>query len=125
MDINGKLNIGYNEALNTKLQNIKKSYETSSSSVFALPKDDDKPLTKETIENRKKLREVSKDFESLMINMMLKEMRKTVNKSGLTDAGMAEEIFEDMLYDEYSKEFAKNGSIGIADMIYNQMEKYV
>ena len=56
---------------------------------------------------------------------MLKEMRKTVNKSGLVDGGMAEEIFEDMLYDEYAKEFSKTKAFGLAEIIYNQMEKYV
>ncbi|WP_258075045.1 rod-binding protein [Brachyspira murdochii] len=60
-----------------------------------------------------------------MINQMLKEMRKTVDKSGLIDGGMAEQIFEDMLYDEYAKEFSKTKTFGLADIIYNQMEKYV
>ena len=39
--------------------------------------------------------------------------------------GMAEEIFEDMLYDEYAKEFSKTKTFGLAEIIYNQMEKYV
>ncbi len=71
------------------------------------------------------MRQVSEDFEALMINQMLKEMRKTVDKSGLADGGMAERIFEDMLYDEYAKEFSKTKTFGLADIIYNQMERYI
>jgi flagellar protein FlgJ len=53
---------------------------------------------------------------------MLNVMRKSVSKTGLMDGGMAEEIFEDMLYDEYAQKMAETGSFGIADMIYRQLE---
>ena len=43
------------------------------------------------------------------------EMQKTVEKSGLMDGGYAEEIFSDMLTDEYSKTMAKNANFGLAD----------
>ena len=43
------------------------------------------------------------DFESLFIKQMLDVMRKSVKKEGLLDGGMSEEIFTDMLYDEYAK----------------------
>ena len=52
---------------------------------------------------------------------MLNVMRKSVNKTGLMDGGMAEEIFEDMLYDEYAQKMAETGSFGIANMIYKQL----
>jgi flagellar protein FlgJ len=52
---------------------------------------------------------------------MLNVMRKSVSKTGLLDGGMAEEIFEDMLYDEYAQKMAESGSFGIADMIYRQL----
>jgi Rod binding domain-containing protein len=34
---------------------------------------------------------------------------------------MAEEFFEDMLYDEYAEKMAESGSFGISDMIYRQL----
>jgi len=37
--------------------------------------------------------------------------------------GYAEDIFEDMLYDEYAKEISKNESLGIAEQIYSSMAK--
>ena len=121
MNITDKYNLSIGTANLNKLYNTIREYQNYG--------------TKFSIENtsenaakefqKKRLREVSEDFESLMINQMLKEMRKTVNKSGLVDGGMAEEIFEDMLYDEYAKEFSKTKTFGLAEIIYNQMEKYV
>ncbi len=48
-------------------------------------------------------------------------MRKTVNKSGLMDGGFAEDIYEDMLYDEYAKNMASSTRLGIAEMLYKQL----
>ncbi|WP_017851099.1 rod-binding protein [Leptospira interrogans serovar Szwajizak] len=70
---------------------------------------------------RKKLYSVSVEFESIFVKMMLTEMKKTVNKSGLIDGGYAEEIFEDMLYDEYSKNLSSNSSLGLAEQIYQYL----
>ncbi|MDV6235164.1 rod-binding protein [Leptospira ellisii] len=70
---------------------------------------------------RKKLYSASVEFESLFVKMMLSEMKKTVQKSGLIDGGHAEEIFEDMLYDEYSKNLSSNSSLGLAEQIYQSL----
>ncbi|HPI13490.1 MAG TPA: rod-binding protein, partial [Spirochaetota bacterium] len=47
--------------------------------------------------------------------------RKTVHKGEMLHGGFAEEIFEDMLYDEYALSLSKNSSIGIAGMLYDQL----
>ncbi|PKA15595.1 cell division protein [Leptospira haakeii] len=70
---------------------------------------------------RKKLFDASGEFESIFVKMMLKEMKSTVHKSGLIDGGYAEEIFEDMLYDEYSKNLSANSSLGLAEQIYQSL----
>ena len=116
MNITDKYNLS--NANLSKLENYKKQYTNTSFSIY------ENNITKYD-EEKNRLRKVSEDFEALMINQMLKEMRKTVNKSGLLDGGMSEQIFEDMLYDEYAKEFSKTKTFGLADIIYNQMEKYV
>jgi Rod binding domain-containing protein len=73
------------------------------------------------IDKSSKLYKVSREFEAIFIKQMLNVMRKSINKTGLLDGGMAEEIFEDMLYDEYAQKMAESGSFGIADMIYSQL----
>ena len=73
--------------------------------------------------DRKALEEACLDFEALFIKQMLDSMRKTVPESGMMDGGMAEDVFEDMLYDEYSKLLARNADLGIAEMMQQQLAK--
>lgn len=68
-----------------------------------------------------KLKAACSDFESIFMNQMLKEMRKTVNKSKFIHGGQAEEIFSDMLDQEKSKEM----SVGIGDVLYKQLERSI
>jgi flagellar protein FlgJ len=73
------------------------------------------------IDKSSKLYKVSQEFEAIFIKQMLNVMRKSVDKTGLLDGGMAEEIFEDLLYDEYAKKMAESGGFGISEMIYRQL----
>ncbi|MCC6274433.1 MAG: rod-binding protein [Leptospiraceae bacterium] len=72
---------------------------------------------------RKRLYDASVEFESIFVKMMLKEMKKSVEKTNLIHGGYAEEIFEDMLYDEYAKNISKNESLGLAEEIYSTLSK--
>ncbi len=76
---------------------------------------------KKNTEDGKKLYEACSEFEAIFIKQMLDSMRKTVNKSGLMEGGMAEEIFEDMLYDEYAKALSKHANFGIKDLLFKQL----
>ena len=73
------------------------------------------------IDRSSKLYKVCQDFESIFIKQMLNVMRKTVHKTGLVDGGLAEEIFEDMLYDEYALKMAQSSQFGISDMLYKEL----
>jgi len=73
------------------------------------------------IDKKSNLYKVCQDFEAIFIKQMLNVMRKTINKTGLLDGGYAEEIFEDMLYDEYAKKMAENAQFGLSDKLYNQL----
>ncbi len=67
------------------------------------------------------LQEAGQEFESLFVKMMMDSMRSTRNQEdNFTYGGMAENIFEDMLYTEYSRTIARRADFGIADMIVNQ-----
>lgn len=70
-----------------------------------------------------KMKEVSQEFESLFIEMMFKEMNKTINKVdifGTNNPG--KEIFNDMLCTEYAKETSKIGGFGLAHMIEQSLK---
>jgi flagellar protein FlgJ len=73
------------------------------------------------IDKKSKLYEQCLQFESLFVQMMLKEMNKTVEKTGLMDGGDAEEIFQDMLQEQYAQSMTKTADFGIADSLYRQL----
>lgn len=76
------------------------------------------------IDKKSKLYEQCQDFESIFVKMMLKQMRASVDKSdSLLSGGWAEDIYQDMLDDEYSKSMAKNAGFGLADQLYRQLAK--
>lgn len=68
-----------------------------------------------------KLMEVCRDFEALFIKQVLDAMRKTIPRSDFIKRNRGEEIFEDMLYDEYSKKIAQTDSLGISKMLFEQL----
>jgi flagellar protein FlgJ len=74
------------------------------------------------IDRKSKLFEQCREFESIFVKMMLKEMRNSVDKTdSLLSGGWAEDIYSDMLDDEYSKSIAKNAGFGLADQLYKQL----
>jgi flagellar protein FlgJ len=73
--------------------------------------------------DRAKLEEACRDFEAIFIKQMLDAMKNTVQKTNLFGRNMAEDIFEDMLYDEYAKEMSKSTDLGIAEMMYKQLSQ--
>lgn len=70
---------------------------------------------------RKKLYNASVEFESIFVNMVLKQMKNNIGKSDFISGGYAEEIFEDMLYDEYSRKLSANQKLGLAEQIYESL----
>lgn len=68
-----------------------------------------------------KLRKVCRDMESMFMNMLLTSMRETVPEGGLIEKSSGEKIMQSMLDQELSKNMAKAGGIGIADMLHRQL----
>lgn len=71
------------------------------------------------------LKEACQQFEAYFIKKVFSEMRNSNNVEGYINESRSEEIFTDMLDDEYSKEISKSDGIGIAKMMYDQMKKDV
>lgn len=77
------------------------------------------------IENKEdqELMEACKEFESIFLYMMMKEMKKTVPRDGLIERSSASETFEDMYLEELSKEISSDeNSIGFARQMYDQFK---
>ena len=81
------------------------------------------PATKKTVIDRNsELYKASLDFESLFIKQMLDVMRKTIHKEDdMLGGGLGQDVYTDMLYNEYAKKMAATAQFGLADIIYRQV----
>ena len=70
-----------------------------------------------------KLEKVSKEFEQMLVNMMLKEMNKSIGNTGFLDNGPYEKMFKDRLTDERAKSIVDSGGFGISKQIIDQMQR--
>jgi murein DD-endopeptidase MepM/ murein hydrolase activator NlpD len=68
-----------------------------------------------------RLEDACAEFESLFINLVMKQMRKTVTKSGLIDGGMGEEIFTGMMDEEIAKQMSSRQGLGLRSALMEQL----
>lgn len=70
------------------------------------------------------LKELADEFVSILIKEMLKSMRNTVPEDGLMNGGFAEDIFTDMLDEEYSKNsVGQMGFNSLGRILYEQLKQ--
>ncbi|MDI3279764.1 MAG: rod-binding protein [Bacillota bacterium] len=67
------------------------------------------------------LRAAAREMEALFIAQLWKAMRKTVPRSDLLPRTLADEIFEEMLDDEFSRRMAEAGGLGLAAALERQL----
>ena len=78
--------------------------------------------TKTSIEDSPEaILEAARTFESLFLNEIMKNMRKTLPQDGLLNQGFANNVFNSMLDQEYSQIASKSGQLGLADVIARQL----
>ncbi|MCQ2610193.1 MAG: rod-binding protein [Treponema sp.] len=75
-----------------------------------------------TIDKTSQLYEKSMELESFFVKMMMDSMRKTLPKHEGGNS-FAQNMYEDMLYDEYTTALTKNAGFGIADSIYLELSR--
>lgn len=71
-------------------------------------------------------KDAARQFEALFASMMVHGMRKGVEQldnNSFMPTSTGEKIFTDMLDDQYGSLLAKNGSLGLADLILKQIDK--
>lgn len=104
----------------TPLASASLSLENQRYTLPSLPSAQGLSATK--IDKNSKLYQACEDFQAVFIKQMLDTMRKTVDKSGsLLQDNEGGKVFEDMLYDEYSKQMSKTAGFDLADNLYKQM----
>lgn len=69
------------------------------------------------------LEKASEQFEALLLNLMIREMRATVPESALFPKSMAQDIYTGMLDERIAGQMSQDGGIGISRMIFDQLKR--
>jgi len=80
-------------------------------------------LTLGSNHNDDQLRKVSKDFESIFLRMIFKQMRSSVERSSLLGNSRAMEFFETLRDEQLADSLSKAGGLGIGDMVYQKLKE--
>jgi hypothetical protein len=73
-------------------------------------------------EHDKQALEAARGLESMLVDMMVQEMRKSVPENELVPLSQSERIFQQMLDNEYSRKISESGTLGIAEQIVAHMK---
>ena len=83
---------------------------------------------KESGDSKTQLKKAAEEFEAIFITKMLAEMDKTVDREGgiFGEKTQYEDTFKSIIYQQIGHDIASNPrtSLGMAEQIYKQMEKY-
>ena len=66
-------------------------------------------------------RKAAMDFEAVMLTQVLNEMFAGVTADGPFGGGMGEEMFRGLMNQEIAGSIARQGGVGIADAVYNEL----
>ena len=71
--------------------------------------------------DEKAIKQTAQDFEAFFISQMMEQMFQGISTEGMFGGGHAEKIYRSMMINEYGKNIAKSGGIGIADHVVRFM----
>lgn len=66
-------------------------------------------------------RQTAEAFEAMFVAQLLGQMFKGVSAAAPFGGGAGEQVYRDMLGEQYAKTIARSGGIGIADDIHRQI----
>ncbi len=82
-----------------------------------------KNILKNHSDSPKELQKATENFEAVLLNMVLKAMWKTIQKSDLFEKSNSTQIYEGLMLSSLSEEMSRNGGMGIAKVLYEQLSK--
>ncbi len=75
-------------------------------------------------EEKEEIKEACTEFETYFLQLMMKEMRKTVNTDdSYIKESNAEKIYKEYLDDELMLQASKQGGVGLADSMYESLTR--
>jgi len=91
--------------------------------VSGTPKQDEKQSSIDPLQE-KKLRQACRDFESIFVYNLFKEMRKGIPHSGFLPSAPGKETFQMMFDQKVAEELSGKGEgIGLQKMLYEQLRR--
>jgi flagellar protein FlgJ len=67
------------------------------------------------------IHKVAQDFEAFFAGLVFDQMSSGVEPDPVTGGGEAESMFKSLLNQEFGKSIARDGSLGIADIVQRQL----
>ena len=71
--------------------------------------------------NQAKIKATAQDFEAFFVTHAFEDMFADLSSDPLFGGGEGEDIFRSFLLQEYGKQVAKAGGIGVSDMVQKQL----
>lgn len=69
----------------------------------------------------RRIDESAKDFEASFLSEMIKPMFEGIEVDEMFGGGRGEEVFRDMMVQEYGKKMSDSGGVGIAAFVRNEL----
>ena len=105
------------------MQQMLKTMRESSFESDLLPKSEGEKMFQSLLDGQyAKLRETASEFEAIFVQQMLKTMRESSFESDLLTSSEGEKMFRSLLDEQYARLSAKSGSLGLGEMIYQQLK---
>lgn len=73
--------------------------------------------------NKPQMQKAAQDFEAFFVSQMMQPMFAGIETDEIFGGGQGEEVWKSMMIDEYAKETARKGGLGIADSVMSVMLK--
>jgi peptidoglycan hydrolase FlgJ len=74
--------------------------------------------------NAKAAKTAAQDFEAVFLSQMLNQMYEGIPTDGPFGGGQGEAMFRSLMLDEYAKQMAAQGGVGIADYVSRELLKH-
>ncbi|RJP30578.1 MAG: hypothetical protein C4527_09545 [Candidatus Omnitrophota bacterium] len=71
----------------------------------------------------RQMRETAVEFEAMVLRQLLKEMRKTIPKSELSENSFSTEMYTEIVDDHLAKQMAESNTFGLSDVIYAELKE--
>ena len=70
-----------------------------------------------------RLRHAAREFEALMVEHMLKSVRRSFPKNSLVPSGAGESLYQDLADEQMAKAISRGGGLGLGDVLIRSLTR--